>query len=281
MVQEVFLGERLRWPEPIRCAVALVFNFQGAEGLEPGPNGRIEYEVYTKREFGPRSGIWRILRVLREQQVRATFMVCGAIAERYPDAVKAIHAEGHEIAGHGYHHETAWKLTRQEEWDVQGRTIDMLRATTGVTIRGWRTCTQSENTPELLLERGMLWNSNTFSHDFPYLLRQEDRVLVELPRQPFGDGHLYGAHDNGSPNIALDTWRRAFDAYYAESADFPTFAPYSFHPYISGRAGRAQAIGELLRHIKSHEGVWIATGSEIAEAVLASAGELARVPVAA
>ena len=45
---------------------------------------------------------------LDETGVKATFLTCGGIAERYPEAVKAIAQRGHEIAGHGYHHEKAW-----------------------------------------------------------------------------------------------------------------------------------------------------------------------------
>jgi predicted nicotinamide N-methyase len=55
----------------------------------------------------PKTGIWRILRMLDEVKVKTTFLTCGGIAERYPDAMKAIVAQGHEVAGHGYHHEIA------------------------------------------------------------------------------------------------------------------------------------------------------------------------------
>ena len=272
MLQEVFLGDKLEWPKPYRCAVTFVFNFQGGEGLQPGPSGRIEHEVFSKREYGPRAGIWRILRTLKRHNVRASFVVCGGIAERYPDAVRAVHADGHEIAGHGYHHEIAWRLSRDEERDTIARTIDMLRETTGETIRGWRTCTQSPNTPELLMERGLLWNSNAFNYDLPYLLTDGDRTIVEIPRQPFGDGLLYGDNDFGNPTDALDVFKRAFDTFYAESELAPTFCPFSMHPYISGRPGRAQALSELIAYIQRHEGVWIATGEEIARTVLACAG---------
>ena len=76
--------------------------------------------------IGPHTAIWRILRILDEEDVKATFLTCGGIAERYPDAVKAIVAKGHEIAGHGYHHETARDLTLEQEDDVQTRTVEMI-----------------------------------------------------------------------------------------------------------------------------------------------------------
>jgi hypothetical protein len=44
------------------------------------------------------------LRILEQEGVTATFLTCGAIAERYAEAVNATVQKGHEIAGHGYHH---------------------------------------------------------------------------------------------------------------------------------------------------------------------------------
>ena len=49
MLQEIFLGEKLQWPEPNRCAVNFVFNYQGAEGLEPD----------AKQSGSRKAGGWR------------------------------------------------------------------------------------------------------------------------------------------------------------------------------------------------------------------------------
>ena len=136
MLQEIFLGEKLQWPKPYRCAVNFVFNYQGAEGLEPDAKGRIDAEESARREYGPRVGIWRILRLLDKYQIKATFVTCGALAERYPDTVKAIHTAGHDVAGHGYHHEKAWKLTQDEELETMRKTVDVLTGLTGKQIDG-------------------------------------------------------------------------------------------------------------------------------------------------
>lgn len=45
-----------------------------------------------------------MLQVLREKDVKATFFVTGRFAEKFPDLVKAIAADGHEIGSHGYSH---------------------------------------------------------------------------------------------------------------------------------------------------------------------------------
>ncbi len=265
MSQEIFLGENLRWPEPYRCAVTFVFNYEGAEGLEPGQNGKLNNETYLQREYGPRAGVWRILRVLEEHKVKATFVVCGGLAERYPETVKAIKAAGHEVAGHGYHHELAWRLSRDQELETIRKTIDILRSLTGEKLRGWRCCFQSENTRELVIEQGFLWNSNSFSDDLPYILKDGRKVTVEIPRQVFSDVLAYGHNDFGNPTDALEVWKKAFDTFYNESRLFHTFCPFSMHPYISGRPGRSEALAELIEYVNGHRGVWVATCEEVAK----------------
>ena len=266
MPNELHHQGRFAWPDNQRVAVTLTFDFQGGEDVRPGDDGLVDHEEYTQCEYGPHTAIWRILRILDEEAVKATFMTCGGIAERFPDAVKAIVAKGHEIAGHGYHHEVARKLTREQEFDVMRRTVDMIRGRTTQRPFGWRSCTQSPNSLELLMEHGFLWNSNSFSHDLPFLWEANGRVLVELPRQPFGDGRTYQHRNNdaGNPHDTLLIWKAMFDGFHDESKFGPTYCPFQFHPYISGRPGRASTLQAIIRHMKGAGGVWFATGSEVA-----------------
>jgi peptidoglycan/xylan/chitin deacetylase (PgdA/CDA1 family) len=264
MVTETHFNGEFHWPDGQRVAVTLTFDFQGGEDIRPMADGKINHEKYTQCEYGPNTAIWRILRILEEEEVTATFMTCGAIAERYPDAVKAIVAAGHEVAGHGYHHEVARNLTREEETEVIDKATDMICSRSGYPPVGWRSCTQSPNSLELLMAKGYLWNSNTFSHDLPFLWEEGGRVLVELPRQPFGDGRTYGGHDSGNARDTLVVWKGMFDDFHAESAAAATYCPFQIHPYISGRPGRAAALREIIGHMKASEGVWFATGSEVA-----------------
>lgn len=45
-----------------------------------------------------------ILKTLREENVKATFFIVGEWAEKFPDTVKSISIEGHDIANHSYSH---------------------------------------------------------------------------------------------------------------------------------------------------------------------------------
>ena len=53
----------------------------------------------------------RLLAIFNESGLRATFFVLGWVAERFPRLVRAIAAEGHEIASHGYAHRLVYDLT--------------------------------------------------------------------------------------------------------------------------------------------------------------------------
>ncbi len=262
MVNAFHYDGSFSWPQGQRMAVMLTFDFQGGEDIRP-KDGKIDHEKYTQAEYGPNTGIYRILRILKEENIRATFLTCGAIAERYPEAVKAIVAGGHEVAGHGYHHEVARDLSREDETVVMQRTSAMILDRAGNPPRGWRSCTQSPNSIELLMEQGFDWNSNDFSRDLPFLWEKDGKTLVELPRQPFGDGRTYFA-DHGNADATLVVWKGMFDELHAESADQPGYCPFQFHPYISGRPGRSAALRAIIRHMKAAEGVWFATGSEVA-----------------
>ena len=46
----------------------------------------------------------RILELFAENEIRATFFFTGEIASFYPDLVKRVAAEGHEIASHNLIH---------------------------------------------------------------------------------------------------------------------------------------------------------------------------------
>jgi hypothetical protein len=59
-------------------------------------------------------------------------------------------------------------------------------------------------------------------------------------------------------------WKAMFDELHEESRTAPTYVPFQFHPYISGRPGRAKTLRLIIQHMKKADGVWFATGSEIA-----------------
>src|ERR671931_2818207 len=64
----------------------------------------------SHQAYGPLVGVPRLLDLLAEHSLPATFFVPGVTAERYPDTVERIAAAGHEIGHHGGSHRSPLRL---------------------------------------------------------------------------------------------------------------------------------------------------------------------------
>jgi peptidoglycan-N-acetylglucosamine deacetylase len=81
---------------------------------------------------GPHSGkTENLLAVLKHEQVPATFFVVGKMAARYPQLIRDIAAEGHELANHTYTHPTLSNLSDREVLEELDQTRAVVRRLTG------------------------------------------------------------------------------------------------------------------------------------------------------
>ena len=93
---------------------------------------------WDARECRVERNVERILQMLRRHQVQATFFTLGWIAQRYPQVVRDIVAEGHELASHGCNHERASDLTPQAFYEDVYRAKALLEDLGGVPVLGYR-----------------------------------------------------------------------------------------------------------------------------------------------
>jgi polysaccharide deacetylase family protein (PEP-CTERM system associated) len=116
----------------------------------------------------------RILRLLAEYNVHATFFVLGWVADRYPDLVKEIAMSGHEIATHGYWHELVYRQTPAEFAADLCQSLDAIgRAFTGLQPTGYRApafsiTKQSLWALDILRDHSLVYDSSIFplvAHD--------------------------------------------------------------------------------------------------------------------
>jgi peptidoglycan/xylan/chitin deacetylase (PgdA/CDA1 family) len=80
----------------------------------------------------------QLLRLLDTTGVRATFFLLGEAVRDHPGIARAIHAAGHEIAVHGYHHRLLPKLGVGATRDDLTRAVDMITTVTGTQPQWWR-----------------------------------------------------------------------------------------------------------------------------------------------
>ena len=85
----------------------------------------------------------RLLQLFSEHRVNATFFSLGWIAERHPEMMRRIAAEGHELASHGYDHTRVDHLTAASFREDVRRTKRTIEEITGSSVRGYRAPTFS------------------------------------------------------------------------------------------------------------------------------------------
>lgn len=110
----------------------------------------IDRASWPSRECRVEANIDRILGVFSAGNVKATFFTLGWIAERYPEMVKRIVAEGHELASHGYGHLRASDQSRAEfDNDIRSSKA-LLEDLGGQAVVGYRA-------PSFSIGEGNLW----------------------------------------------------------------------------------------------------------------------------
>jgi len=104
----------------------------------------------------------KILDLLDEKQVKATFFTLGWIAERYPEIIKRIVSDGHELACHGYEHIRVTEQTPDQFRSDVYKAKNILEQLSGKKIKGYRAASYSINASNL-------WALNVLQElDFKY-----------------------------------------------------------------------------------------------------------------
>jgi len=189
----------------------------------------------------------------------------------YPDLVKQIADEGHEVGHHGWVHENPAKLERAAELEVFERGFEALDHAIGQRPVGYRSAAWdfSPNSIEILLGFGFLYDSSCMASDFyPYYLRQGDRWsttepyvfgkvvdLVEVPPSWGLDDfppleYVWGANGGPmTPSHVRELWQGEFDYMVANCPG----GVYNLtcHPQFIGRGARITMLEQLIEHMKA------------------------------
>jgi peptidoglycan/xylan/chitin deacetylase (PgdA/CDA1 family) len=257
------------WPGGNRCCVCLTFDVD-AEWVFMGNKPQVAKmpRTFSQGEYEWRAGtIPRILDLLDEHHVRATFFMVGMNAVNHPDIMKPICERGHELAVHGWKHEDIAGLPKEEErkriLDTRGAIEDV----SGFKPVGNRTAggELSPNTLDILAEEGFLYDSSLRGSDMPYKV---DNGLVIVPSYyEMDDFHLFADYPGTayharmmSPQTGYEIWTNAFDGYYRYGLCYTTM----FHPQVIGKPGGLMLLGRLLNYIEKFPDVWFARADDVA-----------------
>lgn len=264
------------WPEGKRGCMALAFDLDGPTG-DAMLNGTIwqKADYFTFGAYGPYRALGRILDLLSEHQLPATFFIPAWVVENWPKQCQAIVERGHEVAYHGYRHESFYAISAEKQRQVMEKSREIFWQVLGIRAEGFRTPSGDwhKETPAMLLDAGVTYSSSMRGDDRPYLITVpgHKRPLVEIPGRWEMDDYASLAYTR-EPNfpsgldrtasyaLTLDNWCREYDGAMNEGLSLTTL----FHPKISGKPGRIMLLDQFFSHLKARDDVWFARCRDVA-----------------
>ena len=246
--------------------------------------------------FASEVGNIRLLNLFKKYKLKTTFFIPGHSIESFPDQVKRIVDEGHEVGAHGYLHENPIAMTPTQEEDVLSYTVDLIERVSGKKPRGyvapwWE---MSNSTAALLLKYGFTYDHSQGYRDFqPFYARVGDKWnlidysktakewmkpkihgmeidLVEVGANWYVDDlppmmfmkKAPNSHGFVNPRDIEELWRDQFDWVY-NNMDYGVFA-FTIHPDVSGRPQVLAMLERLIKYINKKEAAEWMTFEEIA-----------------
>lgn len=162
----------------------------------------------------------KLLDILKAKKVKASFFVIGHMADKYPDLVKRIASEGHEVANHTYSHVTLTKIPLSEiEVEYQANN-DVIRRLTGKRVRYCRP-PGGDNDPEVLRRAADLGLTTVLWTDDPGdYLNPGPGILFQRETRALNAGGIILLHDGSKDTLA--TLEKFIDHARSEGYSFVT-----------------------------------------------------------
>ncbi len=276
------------WPNGAKLALSVVVNVEeGAEQNirdgDKGPEPVDELSVTMKKpmrmhgnesnyQYGIKAGFPRILKLLNDYKIRATWTAASLALERAPQIAEAIVSRGDEACCHGYRWAHQFWMNEEKERDFIRKGRQSIEKTCGKAPAGWLSrYLHTEETRRLLAEEGFFYHMDDYSDDFPFwdFVETADGVkpMVIMP---------YALDSNDmkfwlAPSLAARDWLQyatdTFDWMLGEAREEGArMMSLGLHLRIIGRPGRIGALKGFFEHVSGRDDVWIASREEIARA---------------
>jgi peptidoglycan-N-acetylglucosamine deacetylase len=265
-----------------RSTVCLTFDFDAMSVWFGYPHTTLA--MLYRGEYGARVGVPRLLALLHELALPATFFIPGHTVESFPEPVAAIVEAGHEVAHHSYAHVDPSGQTQDEEWRDMERALAALERI-GVRPQGYRSPSAdlSSATLPLLEEYGFVYDSSLMADDYrPYrprigdhvsreepLVRGREARLWELPMSFELDDWVhfqfnFSPYRNGTsaPSKVLEIWTEEFD-WMHDHVDGGVLT-VALHPQVIGRGHRVAMLERFVRHCLDRGDVVFRSMGEVA-----------------
>jgi peptidoglycan-N-acetylglucosamine deacetylase len=263
------------WPNGAKCAVAFSFDVDADSVVHNTKRNMIanhQHEIAQMR-YDPFVALPRLADLFGSREIPVTWFVPGWVIDAYEPQLEVLLKFKHEIAHHGYFHESPNKQSFEQEKDTLYSGIERITSFKGSKPIGYRAPYYgiSKNTYNLLIEAGIKYDSSLFADDVPIIVDNGSGSIIELPvPATIDDYNQYVSSKSfdylmkvSSPQAALEVYKAEFDAMW----EFGGLWVGVWHPAVSGRPAQSLAIKNLIDHMLNKGKVWFATHEEIADYV--------------
>ena len=263
------------WPAGKTLAVSVNVMLEGwtddsAPGIGPMGNplkaGFMDLQARSWAEYGPSTGMWRLLDILKDAGVAATVYVSGIVAERHGDLMRRIAADGHAIGGHAYGQNIVPVYQqRDEEARDMARCVTLIEAAAGARPRGWISprVTPSLHTAELLVRAGFTWHCDYADRDLPYRHETPAGPIVAIPfTMEVNDMPLYIRYGN-APDVFTGVLKRLLDG-WAQPHNGPACLDVTVHAHVFGRPFGTIELKAALDAVRSCQPAWLTSHADLA-----------------
>jgi peptidoglycan/xylan/chitin deacetylase (PgdA/CDA1 family) len=223
---------------------------------------------YSLRDYGNRSGVWRVMEALERFGVRASVSLNAAMCDHMPDIVNECVKLKWELFSHGiYNTRLIYGLSEDEIRHVIRDSVETIKRHSGRNVDGWLApaISATETFLDLLPEFDVKYTIDMVPDDQPVPIKVRRGRLISVPYSTeINDVRVMGVRGYSGDQWAAMV-KASFDQLYEEGQDNGMVLCMPLHPFVVGQPHRIAALHDVLRHVTSHADVWLATASEIAD----------------
>jgi len=264
---------QLQWPNRARIALMVAPNieyFHIDKTIPGAPSPHLpDVGGYALRDYGSRVGVFRVMDVLDRHAIRATVLLNSDVCERHPAIIEEGVKRKWEWLGHAMTNNLRVQdYPREEERAVIRQVKETIAGATGKAPRGWLGpggADETFDTLDHLAAEGFDYTCDWGCDDQPVPMRVKSGRMLAIPYQQGINDIRTLFYGNITPESYYRMVCDQFDTLYAEGATQARVMTIPLHPFVIGLPFRIKYLDKALEYICSHEGVWRATGSEIAD----------------
>ena len=262
----------ITWPGNARLAFWVAPNIEHWEYLPLSRPTRPDIPHYARNDYGNRIGFWRMLEVLEKNGIRACCCLNLAILEHFPEIKQAMIDADWVYMAHGvYNSRPIYGYSVEDERAYWADFIATLQKHTGKRLKGrlGGGGGYTENTDDLMAEAGCLYHTSWIIDDQPVPIKVKGgQKFVYVPYSGQTNDAII-MFDNRETDSFFARIKDQFDTLYREGAQSGRVMCLALHPHMIGRPSAAKYLDQMLKYIRSHDGVWVTTADEIAEHYIA------------